>query len=140
MLRGIPGQFASHFGLKCSSFCKMNIGTSRRSPCTSLGFEDFLSVLTGNMLLERMGWYCGKMSLNCFFLLRLTTFNYFKTAFRSRSCLLILLCTCLDGLWTFEQPSGSLAEYYPAFRYVLNQVFDCGGPTAVRAPLHVLRR
>lgn len=54
MLRGLPDSFGCHFGLKCSSFCKMNIGTSCRSACTPIGFEDYLSVKIGNMLLERI--------------------------------------------------------------------------------------
>ena len=45
----------------------------------------------------------------------------------ARSCLLILLCTCLGAVWSLEQPSGSLAEFYPAFREVIRSIFDSGG-------------
>lgn len=45
--------FACHFGLKCSSFCKMNIGTNVRSPSGSLGYELHRSVALANKLLER---------------------------------------------------------------------------------------
>ena len=45
--------FACHFGLQCSSFCKMNIGTSVRSPSGSLGYELYRSVALANKLLER---------------------------------------------------------------------------------------
>ena len=48
-----------------------------------------------------------------------------------RSCLLVALATCLGGVWTLEQPSGSLLEYYPAWRYVVANIFRCGGPTSV---------
>ena len=47
--------FGAHFGMKCSSFCKVNVGTSARSPCSALGFEEYPSVQLGNMLLERRG-------------------------------------------------------------------------------------
>lgn len=53
MLRGIPDDFGSHFGLKCSSFTKMNVGTSCRSAATPIGFEGYKSVVVGNTLLER---------------------------------------------------------------------------------------
>lgn len=55
MLRGLPDDFGIHLGLKCASFSKMNVGTSSRAACASLGFESFCSVLMGNQLLERMG-------------------------------------------------------------------------------------
>ena len=53
VLRGIPDDFACHFGIKCSSFCKMNIGTSKRSACDSIGCLKYASVQLGNLLLER---------------------------------------------------------------------------------------
>ena len=55
VLKGLPNDFGIHLGLKCASFSKMNVGTSRRAPCAALGFESFFSVLTGNQLFERMG-------------------------------------------------------------------------------------
>lgn len=51
-----------------------------------------------------------------------------------RSCLLIYLATCLGGVWSLEQPAGALTEYYPAFRETIQNIFECGGPTAARAP------
>ena len=57
MLRTVAGNFGCHFGLKCSSLCKMNIGTSCRSACTALGYEIYPSVIVANMLIERMGWF-----------------------------------------------------------------------------------
>ncbi|CAL1171487.1 unnamed protein product [Cladocopium goreaui] len=101
VLRGKLDDFGVHFGLKCASFSKMNTGTSARSACTAIGVEEYQSVNTGNMLMER-------------------------------SCLLILLCTCLGAAWSLEQPSGSLAEYYPAFRETIRSIFDSGGPDAVQ--------
>ena len=56
----------------------------------------------------------------------------------ARSCLLILLCTCLGAAWSLEQPSGSLAEYYPAFRETIRSIFDSGGPDAA-GPLNNIR-
>ncbi|CAL1170825.1 unnamed protein product [Cladocopium goreaui] len=53
LLRAVEDNFALHLGLKCSSFSKMNVGTSSRSACTSIGWEKFASVLIGNCLLER---------------------------------------------------------------------------------------
>ena len=58
----------------------------------------------------------------------------FPTPSSARTCLLISLCTCLGGVWSIEQPSGSLAEYYPAFMETIQNIFTCGGPHAVRAP------
>lgn len=53
LLRCIEDCFASHFGIKCSSFSKMNLGTSRRSACSSIGYTVYQSVQLGNILLER---------------------------------------------------------------------------------------
>ena len=55
ILRGFEDNFACHFGIKCASFSKMNVGTSMRSPHASIGFVDYPSVSTANMLLERTG-------------------------------------------------------------------------------------
>ncbi len=53
MLKCKLNEFACHFGIKCSSFCKVNVGTSMRSACTSLGFMCYQSVSISNKLLER---------------------------------------------------------------------------------------
>jgi hypothetical protein len=53
MLKGVINNMAAHFGIKCSSFCKVNIGTSMRSACTAIGFTKYLSVALSNKLLER---------------------------------------------------------------------------------------
>ena len=47
----VPG--SAHFGIKCSSFCGMNKGTSRRSACSSVGYVERASVAYSNKLLER---------------------------------------------------------------------------------------
>lgn len=49
---------------------------------------------------------------------------------RARTCLLVLLVTALGGVWTLEQPSGSLLEFYPAWREVMCNIFRCGGEYA----------
>lgn len=53
MLRSVAEDFAAHFGLKCSSFCRVNVGTSFRSACTSIGWTLYNSVACSNKLLER---------------------------------------------------------------------------------------
>ena len=53
LLQCIEGDFSCHFGIKCSSFCKMNVGTSCRSACSSIGHLAYASVQLGNVLLER---------------------------------------------------------------------------------------
>ncbi|CAE7353108.1 unnamed protein product [Symbiodinium sp. CCMP2592] len=42
-----------HFGIKCSSFCVLNMGTSKRSACNSIGYTGHESVAYANKLLER---------------------------------------------------------------------------------------
>ncbi|CAL1161775.1 unnamed protein product [Cladocopium goreaui] len=100
LLRARARDFSAHFALKCASFCKMNVGTSKRSPCSSTGFTDYKSVSDSNRMAER-------------------------------TCLLILLCTALEGVWTLEQPDGSVLEFLPAFRTMLQSIFACGGVHAV---------
>lgn len=53
ILRGVPNDMAVHIGLKCSSLCKMNQGTSMRSACASIGYVVYKSVFEANVLLER---------------------------------------------------------------------------------------
>ena len=53
LLRAMVDNFGMHLGMKCSSFCKMNVGTSQRAPCASIGYEEYGSVVLGNQLLER---------------------------------------------------------------------------------------
>lgn len=42
-----------HFGLKCSSWTTINVGTSGRSPCTPLGNLLYVSVQQGNTMASR---------------------------------------------------------------------------------------
>ena len=56
LLRCVAHDFACHFGIKCSSFSKVNRGTSRRSACDPIGFCEYHSVRIGNILLERTGF------------------------------------------------------------------------------------
>ena len=58
ILRCRVGDFAAHLGLKCSSLCKMNRGTSQRSACASVGFWEYPSVYTANVLIERRAILC----------------------------------------------------------------------------------
>ena len=53
LLRAKPADFIALYAIKCSSFSKMNRGTSRRTECASLGFGDYPSVAEANQLLER---------------------------------------------------------------------------------------
>ena len=50
MMKGVMNAFACHFGIKCSSLCKVNIGTCA---CTSIGCLLHASVRKSNKLLER---------------------------------------------------------------------------------------
>ncbi|CAL1151357.1 unnamed protein product [Cladocopium goreaui] len=100
LLKGLHDDFASHYGMKCSSLCKVNVVTSMRSACSSLGYTGHPSVMLTNKLLERM-------------------------------CALVLLTTCLGGAWTVEQPGGSLMEFFPTWRFVVQNLFRVGGPAAV---------
>lgn len=53
MLSCVPQGFAVHFGIKCSSFCKVNVGTSFRTAATPMGLMEYPSVKLANCLLER---------------------------------------------------------------------------------------
>ena len=64
ILRCRVGDFAAHLGLKCSSLCKMNRGTSQRSACASVGFWEYPSVYTANVLIERRAIVCV-MGVEC---------------------------------------------------------------------------
>ena len=60
LLLACKGQnFATHFGIKCSSFCKVNVGTSCRTASTPMGFVEYDSVKLANTLLERTGTCAG---------------------------------------------------------------------------------
>lgn len=53
----------------------------------------------------------------------------------ARSCLLVILATCLGGVWSWEQPDGSVMNFYPSFREMLCSIFGTGGPYAVIASM-----
>lgn len=44
---------------------------------------------------------------------------------------MIALVTALGGVWTVEQPSGSVLEFYPTWRFITNKIFEHGGLHAV---------
>ena len=48
-----------------------------------------------------------------------------------RTGALVLLSTALGGVWSVEQPGGSLMEYFPTWRQVVQNIFSIGGPYAV---------
>jgi len=52
-LRAVAGNFGAHFGIKCASFSKMNVGTSLRSAAGTIGAYFYKSVREANALLER---------------------------------------------------------------------------------------
>ena len=54
MLKTYHDDFAVHFGMKCSSLCKVNVGTSMRSACSSIGYVGHASVSMTNKVLERI--------------------------------------------------------------------------------------
>lgn len=53
ILRGDPTGFLCHFGLKCSTWSTVNVGTSCRSERSSLGNCDHESVRSGNAMASR---------------------------------------------------------------------------------------
>ncbi|CAE7616202.1 unnamed protein product [Symbiodinium sp. CCMP2456] len=53
ILRCVPGDAICLFAIKCSSFSSMNVGTSKRSACNSVGWDHVPTVRLGNQLLER---------------------------------------------------------------------------------------
>ena len=133
VLRGVPHDMAVHVGLKCSSLCKMNQGTSMRSACASIGYFYFKSVWESNLLTERTLSYIWKGESHM-----IIDHQVFPIAARQnqtllRSCLLILVATCMGAVWTLEQPSGSVLLFYPAFRYMMISLQQVGGPHAVHA-------
>ena len=52
-------------------------------------------------------------------------------AVQLRTILLILLTISLDLTFTLEQPTGSLLEFFPRFRWLLQQLVRIGGDAAV---------
>lgn len=135
LLRARANAFAAHFALKCSSFCRMNVGTSRRAPCCSTGYEEYASVTASNRLLERTAVRINH-SCKCFnhkdlSVSRSHQYVIYWTFPLDRTCVLILLATALGGVWTFEQPDGSVAEFYPVWRMMLRNIFHVAGPQAV---------
>ena len=52
ILKLVPNALV-HFGIKCSSFCAVNKGTSGRAPCASSGYLKHASVAMANLMLER---------------------------------------------------------------------------------------
>ena len=45
--------FLAFFAIKCASWTSINAGTSNRSPCASIGFDEYASVSCSNAMLER---------------------------------------------------------------------------------------
>ena len=46
-------RFLATFAIKCSSWSAVNRGTSYRSPCTSIGYEEYESVISSNKMASR---------------------------------------------------------------------------------------
>ena len=46
-------EFVATYAIKCSSWSAVNRGTSFRTPCTSLGFQDYKSVSVSNLMAAR---------------------------------------------------------------------------------------
>ena len=149
-LRAVAGNFGAHVGIKCSSFCKMNIGTSMRSACATIGHALFESVSLSNALLERTILNLAQKLKNiCYCQLvhgsRCSSqIRFSKTPFpyrasqgldilcpSRRTVLLLAVVTCMGGVWTLEQPDGSVLQFYHTFRYFLASVQMAGGPYSV---------
>lgn len=100
LLKGRPANFIAWFGIKCSSWTRINVGTSSRSACCSSGDTSQASVMDSNRMLERI-------------------------------CLLLILTSCLGGVFILEQPGGSILEFYPTFRWVLARIVNIFGLQSV---------
>lgn len=66
------------------------------------------------------------------------TSNLPAVLFARRMCALVLLTTCLGGAWTVEQPGGSLMDFFPTWRFVVQNLFRVGGPAAVRSSVFLV--
>lgn len=203
MLRGVRNAFGAHFGIKCSSFCRVNVGTSMRSACTALGFSNYESVRLSNKLLERTFAYLGRdrifiykyiiknmlcstitmwyllykhrriecsfydpciyvcrqdvmtflvsfilapqyviyiyLAVYAIYIMNISVHQHIMQLCKCaqclscrRTCTLIFLCCSLGGVWSLEQPSGSLLEFYPTWRFTLNAICKCLGHHSVR--------
>ncbi len=47
-------RFLATFALKCASWSAVNRGTSKRTPCTSVGYEEYESVNMSNTMASRL--------------------------------------------------------------------------------------
>ena len=144
--------------IKCSSFCKMNVGTSRRIPCASIGYLPYPSVREANKLLERTApYYVEKSSLAKYVVYMLIKEVLPQTTLQPkpstkpympslkelpcellrppRTVLLCWLTTSLQGCFVLEQPSGSMLEFHPTFREMLLTHYLALGFHCVQ-PLH----
>ena len=50
-------RFLAFFAIKCASWTSINQGTSHRSACSSVGFDEYASVSSSNAMLERTPIY-----------------------------------------------------------------------------------
>ena len=138
MLRTVAADFCAHFGLKCSSFCRVNVGTSYRSACTAIGLHFYKSVASSNKLLERIGVNLTCLG-TCMGMINKNHFTSWMRFFASANQQPVqdmpfgIALHSTGGCWTLEQPNGSYQSYYPAWRYIVESIFNTGGPMAVRA-------
>ena len=151
ILKCAPQRFLAMFAIKCASWTGINQGTSKRSMCTSIGYDEYESVFASNAMLERillctffciynvpscLGSSSGQICLiQAMRLCREYYINWFHFDFgRSRTIHLLLLVTALGGVWGLEQPNSSCLGFYPAFREFLTVIMESHGSSA--APRH----
>ena len=123
-----PG-FLVVLATKCSSMVGINVGTSGRSKCNSTGLLHVKSVLISNALTERTACM---VCYACF--VRIIFQTGIQSVARlcgrqapSRTSLLCLVISCLNGTWVVEQPGSSVLEYFPAFRFMMNALIRWHG-------------
>lgn len=92
-----PGNFFVLLACVCTSFSAMNVGTSRRSPCTPWGNTSLPHV--------------RETRLACIHALPSSAED--GNTLASRTVLLCMLATALGGSWAIEQPGSSYFGWYP---------------------------
>ena len=135
-------KFLAWFGMKCSSWSKMNTGTSQRGACCSVGNLDRQSVKYANALGERrqLFWVAAphkqryrKHNIKTYIYIYIYDHINSARPWFARTCLLCLLVAALGGTWALEQPSGSWFEFFPPWQFVLLQHLKIAGHAVAKA-------
>lgn len=138
LLSGKSGDLLVLLGMKCSSWSRVNIGTSLRSICCPAGDLSKLSVTMANCMAARIEAlnnllhihavkffnpfvWCGPSMVYIHFcvvhpwFICLLPIPWWGCA---RTILLIILVSALKATWLLEQPFQSMLRYYGRFRHL----------------------